>query len=45
MIDQESYDEVIDEAQKLSPIPITNFQDGLTIILSEFKKLIKEKKK
>ena len=43
-IDDESYAETIKEAQKTSPIPITNFQDGLTIILSELRRLRSSKK-
>ena len=42
-IDEESYEETIKEAQKSSPIPVTNFQDGLTIILSELRRLRSKK--
>ena len=43
-IDDESYAETMKEAQKTSPIPITNFQDGLTIVLSELRRLRGSKK-
>lgn len=42
-IEQESYDEIVKEANSLSPIPITNFQDAITIVFSEYKKLRRSK--